>query len=622
MKKFVAFVMCLATLSGSVYAQPGSNFDESTLSSWAKADVEKAYALELLQPELARDFQKPITRQEFCDLCTTVIAKWNDCNFTDAENIDSLKAITDKSTFTKFYDTDVWYIDFCAKLGIISGKGNNQFAPNDPITREEAAKMLYNTLNIATPVVEGYKNDNKNGVNGVFLPHVFNDGYKAHSWARNEINATYHLGIMMGDTKNNFNPQGTYTREQAVCTFLRLYNSYKNPEANIMPDPEIYPSTGLGYYSDSTDNIRLDAAYQWGTEGYTFEPAYYDGFGNTYTAKEKGYVYPIGENYMPVMVMAGVGVSREILIDKNGNTVTDAYTIENLNDDEYLIGDGQGNYTRLNKNDGQVKGGSVKSVGCGMYAVYEVTPTGVLQGFKNAEDKTVIPCIYKGVTPEFFNDLAVLQKQDNSFAIVNTKGETLKTFKIDLNKYDVESIYGTNMLLVDKTNWKNTVLRAYSGKYIENYSNIWLTSKGDFIAKQNGKCFLLGKDGSEVADVTAMGYEDISEIGNTPFYCLDGIDETNWSRVEPFALMDSNGTIVKKEFKPFDYQYDSKSGLIAYQSTDNELKVIDYYGNDIGTVKTQNKIERFDFINGLIRVSDGTKAEYFTPEGNAAITNS
>lgn len=622
MKKTIITILCIVLFSSNIFAQPFDTPDYSTLSNWAVSDVKKAYDLNILQPSMARDFKQAITREEFCNLCNSVIAKWNDCNFADTQKIEDFKAVADKSNFNGFSDTDVWFVNFCGKLGIISGKGNNNFAPNDPITREEAAKMLYNTLNVASPVVKNYKNDNKNGENGIFLPHIFNDSYKIQNWSRSEINVVYHLGIMMGNTHNEFEPQDTYTREQAVCTFLRLYNSYKNPSENIIPDAEIYPDVNIVYYRDN-DSYCLDAAYQWGTDDYKFEPIYYDGFGNVYTAKEKGYVYPLDEKYMFVMPISGVGVTRYTLIDRNCNEPIDgisSYT--KLNDEEYLLYDAGGNTTIFNKNTGELRKGNISPAGCGMYCVIDnTTDKGQLQGFQNEDGKLVVPCVYKPLSQKFFNNQVVLQKQDNSFIIVNNKGEILKSFKLDLNKYDIESIYGTNMLLADKTNSENVVFRAYSGKYIQGYSYMYFTDNGDLLAIKDGKYFLLDKSGNLLADISSLGYDDFSNVIGAKFYALGSLDRTNWSRVQPFALMNENGYIIRNEFNPLNYKSDSKSGLTVYGVSDTELRVIDGYGKDIGTIKSDNKITGYEIINGLIRVTNDNKAAYFTPEGKAAITN-
>lgn len=76
----------------------------------------------------------------------------------------------------------------CAKLEIVSGVGNNKFAPQNPIKRQEAARMLYNTLNVATPVIYESHGKAPMGFYPDDVSHSFNDGSLIKNWARKEIN--------------------------------------------------------------------------------------------------------------------------------------------------------------------------------------------------------------------------------------------------------------------------------------------------------------------------------------------------------------------------------------------------------------------------------------------------
>ena len=80
------------------------------------------------------------------------------------------------------------YVNTALKLGIISGKlssdGNLLFAPNEKITRAEAAVMLNNMKKLDSPV----------------LSPVFADGDSVPRWAQEAINCLSYNGIM---TNNN-----------------------------------------------------------------------------------------------------------------------------------------------------------------------------------------------------------------------------------------------------------------------------------------------------------------------------------------------------------------------------------------------------------------------------------
>lgn len=590
--------------------------DFSSLSGWAERDVREARELGILPESMISDFKAEMTRDEFCYFCVSVMSKWYDCGFSEVKDIPELAEIAENSDFQGFSDTDAWYVRFCAELGIISGVGNGLFAPNSSITREQAARMLYNTLDIATPVTDDYKADNKNGVNGIFLPHIFADGRDIESWAKNEVYAMYHLGVMMGDTNNNFNPKAAYTEEQGVCTFLRLYKAYASPDEVKKPDPEIYPAAENSYVFNGT-GYRLDAAYQWGSAEYTYEPLFYDGFGNVYTAREKGYVYPIGEKYMEVLTAAGAGVSRSIIINKDGREVTDGFSNIFSIDGDTAIAFDYGDMYICNLLTGEKQKTTseipTENIGCDIFAFYKDG----CKGYLNSLGEVVFPAVYKPISQTFLNNYCVLQKQDNSFIIVNTSGETLKTFKLDLNKYDVDRIYGTNMILLKKDGSGCILYRAYSEEIIDGYTYMSFTENGDIIADKR----LLNKSGEIIADVKELGYDDIQQTGGG-YYILSHIDESSWSRISPFAIMNENGKIIKAGMSSNDIKISSE-GLIAYKSSINEIIVFDSKGKDIGTIKTEMQISDFRFLNGIVNVismeNESTKAAYYTPEGEPAV---
>ena len=99
--------------------------------------------------------------------------------------------------------------------------GNNKFAPNDFITREQAAVLLsnlYDKLNINAEV-----NNNKK----------YSDDKSITDWAKNSVYKMSGLKIdgknvpvFEGVGKNQFNPIGFYTRQESIATILRIYNMF------------------------------------------------------------------------------------------------------------------------------------------------------------------------------------------------------------------------------------------------------------------------------------------------------------------------------------------------------------------------------------------------------------
>lgn len=596
---------------GSVSELIANSSKVHAMSEWAKESIEKAIEYNIVPSELKGQYTEPITRGDFCKLAITLL-KIKNKDIVNSANSEDIH----------FSDTDNDEIKKSAALGIVSGVGNNKFNPDGNITRQEAARMLYNTFDAGTDVLEKYRSDNKNGVNGIFLPHIFNDGAKINNWARNEIYAMYHLGIMYGSGDNNFSPLDTYTKEQSIATFLRLYNAFEDVNKNDMPDAELYPSFGSPINSTVNNNYFVDAVWVWGTDDFKYEPEYYDGFGNVYTAKEKGYVYPVNNDFMKVVAGGPAGTGSEFIIDKEGNEVTDSYYSVALCNGNEVILDAWGVYKLYDLNTKLVikEFSYIADVGCGMY---EFGNENGLKGYMDSDFNEIIPAVYLNpCRAKFLNDLTVLQKQDKSFIIVNTKGEILKTFNINLNKYSVSDIFGTNMILMDKYG-SCALYRAYSGKIAAGYKSMSFSSNGDIIAQNGDNKYLLDKSGNLKVDLYSLGYDEIKDYEYCGFYVVNKIDKSNWSNVLPADIMDYNGNIIRKGINSLEISTDY-NGICAYKSGVNEITLFDTYGKDIGKIVTKGSITEFNFLNGLISVASTADGkiieELYTPTGEEAIT--
>ncbi len=168
-------------------------------SDWAKSDIEKAKALNIIGGNY--NFPAPITREEFCELI------YNYC-------YNVIKEVDTVTGENKFTDTTNSKIIRLNAMGIINGKSETEFAPNDLLTREEAAVILsrmvaLTTNTIPVPVTEMYFN--------------FEDEASFSDWASDSIQVMCNMGVMSGVGKNKFAPQDTYTTEQAIVTIVRVY---------------------------------------------------------------------------------------------------------------------------------------------------------------------------------------------------------------------------------------------------------------------------------------------------------------------------------------------------------------------------------------------------------------
>ena len=167
-------------------------------SDWAVSDVKKAEALNITEKGKVYRYSMSITREEFCELI------YNYC-------YNVIKEVDTVAGGNKFTDTTNSKIIRLNAMGIINGKTETEFAPNDLLTREEAAVILNRMVNktIPVPVTEMYFN--------------FDDEASISGWASDSIQVMCNMGVMNGVGNNKFAPKETYTTEQAIVTIVRVY---------------------------------------------------------------------------------------------------------------------------------------------------------------------------------------------------------------------------------------------------------------------------------------------------------------------------------------------------------------------------------------------------------------
>ena len=177
-------------------------------SDWAVSDVKKAEALNITEKGKVYRYRMSITREEFCELiynyCYNVIKEFD--------------TVTGENKFTDTTNSKIIRLN---AMGIINGKTETEFAPNDLLTREEAAVILNRMVNktIPVPVTEMYFN--------------FDDESSISGWASDSIQVMCNMGVMNGVGNNKFAPKETYTTEQAIATIVRVYAAQSSNSAII-----------------------------------------------------------------------------------------------------------------------------------------------------------------------------------------------------------------------------------------------------------------------------------------------------------------------------------------------------------------------------------------------------
>lgn len=188
-------------------------------SDWALSDIEKAKALNITDNDTIYRYRMSINREQFCELVYNYIV-----NF-------SLIDVNAQIPTYPISDTSNEKIRALYHWGIIKGKGTFTqepvispdgvvksyfptvfIAPNDLLTREEAATILERLINLVHPQLVSTE-----------LYYEFSDSLEISDWSMNAIQRLLNMGIIKGAGNNKFAPKDTYTTEQAIVTLVRVY---------------------------------------------------------------------------------------------------------------------------------------------------------------------------------------------------------------------------------------------------------------------------------------------------------------------------------------------------------------------------------------------------------------
>lgn len=105
------------------------------------------------------------------------------------------------------------YIEWAAKNGIVKGVGENRFAPDADVTREQMAAILV-----------GYASAMNQTLNKTTDATGFGDSANVSAWAATAVQTAQQSGLMSGDTQGNFNPLKNATRAEASTIIARYLN--------------------------------------------------------------------------------------------------------------------------------------------------------------------------------------------------------------------------------------------------------------------------------------------------------------------------------------------------------------------------------------------------------------
>jgi hypothetical protein len=173
-------------------------------SGWAKEYIDTLASKYIVYGKATGEYEpgKHMTRAEFAVLLVRALglptAKY-DGSFKDVKGIE---------WFAKKGE-----LTAAVKYGVIKGKGDGTFAPNEKITRAQAAAMIERAMNISFVNYDFSQLDKSKTLKD------FKDAKQVGTWAKSGVEAVYQAGIVNGKGDGTFNPNG-YTQRNEMAAIL------------------------------------------------------------------------------------------------------------------------------------------------------------------------------------------------------------------------------------------------------------------------------------------------------------------------------------------------------------------------------------------------------------------
>lgn len=207
------------------------------LSGWALGEYQSANESGLVSYNVvSKNLKANITREELCELVMNLYRKLtHEEMYIPQQN--------------PFYDTNNVAVAQAYCYGIVNGTGDGSFDPERLVTRQEMAKMLVSTL--AASEVNFVLSDGSD----TSAISTFSDSYQISDWAQTSVLTVLNNSLMNGTDALTFDPLGSTTREQAIASVNRTYNTYKTDNYSIELPTIIIPQNN-GEVEDGDFNVE------------------------------------------------------------------------------------------------------------------------------------------------------------------------------------------------------------------------------------------------------------------------------------------------------------------------------------------------------------------------------
>lgn len=313
-KKFVSGILAV-TFAAAAFSS-AALADDAVMSGWAKDNINKAkdYRITVVKDTIT-DYTQNITRGMFCGFVSNTLGE-NGMTLTAWEY-----------PFTDIGE-DVYSISSLYCMGIVNGKTSETFAPDDLITRQEAAAILYRMYRYTglNDVLEDYR----------LSSYIYYDNESIADWAKASVYNMKLLKIMDGVGNDMFNPDGMFTIEQSASALVRMYDIFRGNKATLSESNEVRRMTRVLFslfnkskFEEMKEYCTSSCVSSFFGNGYVF--------GMTKAGLESMEISQKGEDTFTVLADVNMKPHENSVFEK-GQKTTSFYLIwQKQEDGKYLI---------------------------------------------------------------------------------------------------------------------------------------------------------------------------------------------------------------------------------------------------------------------------------------------
>ena len=320
-------LVLLTTILASTGAFASTNdinehWAEDVITEWVDSGLTTGYPDGTFRPN------NPITRAEFMTLTNKAF------DFTAEEAIE----YNDVSK-------DNWFAGAVKKAqaaGYIGGYPDGSMKPNNPISRQEAANIIFKLTDLQ---------------NNPDYTNTFNDAVNIPDWSKGQIGAVAAAGYMGGYPDGNFKPLESITRAEALVALNRVLNEgiwiineagiYGPEEGRETFDGDVYIKADGVVLQNTTITGSLTITEEVGEGEVTLDNVIVEG--DTYI-KGGGpdSIYINGGGYKNIIIQKAAGKIRIVMVTDRGASVIVA---EEAEDTEVIL---EGTFENINVNTSNV----------------------------------------------------------------------------------------------------------------------------------------------------------------------------------------------------------------------------------------------------------------------------